>query len=155
MKLDQTDVQILELLKKDARLSMRELGRNVHLSAPSVADRVKKLEDEGIISGYTIQINRKALGFMMDCWVEVTLRSGDIHGFKSFIKKCPNVIHCYCVAGRACYMLLLSAPLLSDIEKLINDMAPYANTVTSIIFSEVPSSDNLISRSPKIDSSLI
>lgn len=151
IKLDETDIQILELLKKDARLSIRELGRKVHLSAPSVADRVKKLEDEGVISGYTIQINRKVLGFMMNCWVEVTLRNGDIHGFKSFIRNCPNIVHCYCVAGRACYMMLLTAPSLSDIEKLINEMAPFANTVTSIIFSEVPSSDTLISHSPRIE----
>jgi Lrp/AsnC family leucine-responsive transcriptional regulator len=151
IKLDQTDVQILELLKKDARLSIRELGRKVHLSAPSVTDRVRKLEDEGIISGYTIQINRKALGFTMDCWIEITLRNADIQGFNAFISNCPNVVHCYCVAGRACYMMLLTAPALSDIEKLINEMAPFANTVTSIIFSEVPSSDTLIRHSPRIE----
>jgi Lrp/AsnC family leucine-responsive transcriptional regulator len=151
MTLDQTDVQMIRILKRDARLSMRELARRVHLSAPSVSDRIKKLEEEGIVTGYTVKIDRKALGFTVDCLVEVTLRNGDNHRFTAFVRNCPNVIRCYCVAGRACYMMLLTAPSLADIEHLIHEMAPFANTVTNIIFSEVPTSDDLIDRSPKLE----
>lgn len=151
MKLDNTDIQIIELLKRNAKLSMRELARLVHLSAPSVADRVKRLEDEGIIEGYTIQINRKKLGFALDCWIEVTLRSGDILKFKEFIKNCPNVIKCYCVAGRACYMMLVAASSLPEIERIVNDMAPFAETATSVVFSEVETSNDLIHHTPRVE----
>ncbi|RYM04961.1 Lrp/AsnC family transcriptional regulator [Sporolactobacillus sp. THM7-7] len=150
MKLDETDAQILTLLQRDARLSMRAIAKQVHLSAPSVAERVKKLEEAGIISGYTVRIDRKKLGFLVDCLIEVTLRNGEIHRFKDFVQTCPNVVFCYCVAGRACYIMMVAAPSLAAIEDLINGMAPYAETVTNVIFSEVPTKSDLIWHSPRM-----
>ncbi|WKB36965.1 Lrp/AsnC family transcriptional regulator [Terrilactibacillus sp. S3-3] len=94
MNLDKTDVKIIELLKKDGRLSIRALGRQVHLSPPSVAERVKKLEDEAILTGYTVRVNRKKLGFVIDCFVEVSLRNGDIIRFKTFVETCSNILFC-------------------------------------------------------------
>ncbi|MCI1857823.1 MAG: Lrp/AsnC family transcriptional regulator [Sporolactobacillus sp.] len=149
MKLDTTDVQILNLLKQNSKYSLRKLAEQVHLSAPSVAERVRKLEAAGIIAGYTMQINRKALGYTIDCWIEVTLRTGDSHRFTTFIRHCPTIIRCYCIAGRACYMLLLTADSLTAVERVIKQMAPFAETVTHIVLSEVPIADRLIEQAAK------
>lgn len=62
MKIDNTDVRILKELQQDSRLSIRELSKRVNLSPPSVTERIRKLEDSGIIEGYTIKINEAALG---------------------------------------------------------------------------------------------
>lgn len=151
MKFDETDVKIISALQKDARLSMRELGKKVHLSAPSVTERVKKLEDEGIISGYTIKINHKKLGFNIECIIEVTLRNGDFVHFKKFIKDYPGVLFCYRVTGQVCYILMLTASSLNEIEKFINSVTTYAETITNVVFSTLPTSDDLAQRSPYIN----
>jgi Lrp/AsnC family leucine-responsive transcriptional regulator len=137
MKIDKTDIQIIEELKKNARLSMRELGRKINLSPPSVTERVKRLEDAGIIEGYTIQINRKKLGFVMDCLMEITLKNGDYSRFKSFIETHPRALFCYRIAGQACYIVMLTVTKLEEIEEFINEITSFTSTVSHIVFSEI------------------
>ncbi|WP_211745619.1 Lrp/AsnC family transcriptional regulator [Paenibacillus sp. Marseille-Q4541] len=137
MKIDDIDMSILTELQRDARLSMRELGRLVNLSAPSVTERVKRLEDSGMIEGYTIQINRKKLGFTMDCLIEVTIQHGDHKRFKSFVENYPTVLSCYRIAGKACYMVLLTVSQLDEIEAFLDEISAYTSTLTHVVFSEV------------------
>lgn len=151
LKIDRTDLKIIEELKHDARLSMRELGKKVNLSAPSVTERVKKLECAGIITGYTIQIDRKKLGFAVDCLIEVTLKHGDFNHFKTFIKDYPGVVFCYRIAGHACYMMMFTAPTLNEIETFINSITSYAGTVTNVVFSQLETTDDLESHSPFLE----
>lgn len=150
MKIDDIDVRIISALQENARLSMRELGKQVHLSAPSVAERVKKLEDEGIITGYTIKIDHKKLGFNIDCIIEITMRNGIFNRFQTFIKNYPGVIFCYRVTGRSCYILMITAHSLDDIEKFVNDVTPLAETLTNVVFSKVPTSSDLAPNSPNL-----
>ncbi|MCM3784847.1 Lrp/AsnC family transcriptional regulator [Neobacillus mesonae] len=137
MKIDHIDMSILTELQRDARLSMRELGRLVNLSAPSVTERVKRLEEQGLIEGYTIKVNRKKLGFTMDCLIEVTLQHGDHKRFKAFIENYPTVLSCHRIAGKSCYMVLLTVSQLNEIEQFIDEISTYASTLTHVIFSEV------------------
>lgn len=67
MKFDNTDIKILKELQLDSRLSIRELSKRVNLSPPSVAERIRKLEDNQIIESYTIKINKSALGLSIHC----------------------------------------------------------------------------------------
>ncbi|ANB58662.1 HTH-type transcriptional regulator lrpC [Anoxybacillus sp. B7M1] len=152
MKIDEIDLQIIAELKKDARLSMRELGRKVRLSPPSVTERVKRLEEHGVIEGYTIQINRKKLGFTIDCMMEVTIKNGEYKRFKEFIEQYPTALSCYRIAGRACYMVMLTVSRLEEIEEFINDISAFATTLTHIIFSEVKINNHLEARTPLLDS---
>ena len=77
MQLDRVDRKILNELYNDSRLSMRELAKRVNLSAPSTAERVRKLESEGVIQKYTIDIDYKKAGLVLDCILEITLKNGD------------------------------------------------------------------------------
>ena len=138
MKIDEIDVQILTELQQDARLSMREISKRVNLSAPSVAERVRKLEDMGVIEGYTIQINQKALGRTIGCLIEVTMKNGEYDRFKTFIADDPRSIFCYRIAGEACFLVKLSVREIAEIEEFISSIAPFAKTKTHIVFSEVP-----------------
>lgn len=103
MKFDDIDLSILDELSRDSRLSMRELGKKVNLSPPSVTERVRRLESEGVITGYTIGIDRKKLGFGLECIMEVTVRNGDFEKFKAFAQAHPRVLGCWRTAGRACF----------------------------------------------------
>ncbi|WP_346890398.1 Lrp/AsnC family transcriptional regulator [Clostridium sp. UBA1056] len=137
MKLDEIDVMILSELEKNSRLSIRELSKRINLSPPSVTERVKRLEDNGIIEGYTISINKKKLGLSIDCIIKVTMRNGEYEKFKNFIKNYSLSEWCYRIAGDGCFLVKLSVKDLSEIEEFINEVSPYAITSTNIAFSEV------------------
>src|SRR3954447_4162847 len=120
MKIDDTDRKILKLLTEDSRLSMREVAKRVHLSAPSVTERVRRLESQGIIKNYSIEIDYKKLGYDIECFVEVTLRHGDYQKFRNFISDYLAAEFCYRIAGQACYIVKLRLKHLSDTEEFIN-----------------------------------
>ena len=132
MKLDEIDVLILQELQKESRLSIRELSRRVNLSPPSVTERVRRLEDNGVIEGYTI-----------DCIIKVTMRNGQYEKFKIFIKEYKQSEWCYRIAGDGCFLVKLSIRSLNDIEEFINDISSYAMTETIIALSEVTINNNI------------
>lgn len=143
MKIDEIDINILSQLQKDSRLSIRELSKRINLSPPSVTERVRRLEENGIIEGYTIKINKKKLGLSIECIIKVTMRNGEYERFKRFIADYPGSEFCYRVAGDACFIVKLSVSRLEDIEKFINSISSFAVTSTSIVFSEVKIEENL------------
>jgi len=145
MKFDEIDVTILSELEKNSRLSIRELSKRINLSPPSVTERVKRLEDNGVIEGYTISINKKKLGLSIDCIIKVTMRNGEYEKFKNFIKTYNRSEWCYRIAGDGCFLVKLSVKDLSEIEEFINEVSPYAITNTNIVFSEV-AIDNSINK---------
>jgi Lrp/AsnC family transcriptional regulator, leucine-responsive regulatory protein len=138
MKIDDIDRAILEELKTNSRLSMSGLGRRVHLSSPSVTERVRQMESFGIIKSYTLEIDYEKLGLPIQCIIEATIKNGDYHSFKNYIQKLPNVEFCYRIAGNACYMLKMQFETFSKAEQFIDEVNPYAHTVTHFIFSQIP-----------------
>lgn len=143
MKIDEIDARILHELQTDCRISIRELSKRVKLSPPSVTERVRRLEDNNIIEGYTIRLNKKNLGFTIDCIIEVTMRDGQYEKFKNFIKDYKYSEWCYRVAGASCFIVKLSVLSLDDIEQFINAISPYALTETSIVFSKAEVNDSI------------
>ncbi|MCG3419788.1 Lrp/AsnC family transcriptional regulator [Oceanobacillus jordanicus] len=138
MKTDDIDRRILDELLNNSRLSMSELGRRVNLSSPSVTERVRQMESLGIIKGYTLEIDFEKLGLPIQCIIEATIKNGNYKSFKSLIQKLPNVEFCYRIAGNACYMLKMHFENFSEAEQFIDEVNPYAQTVTHFIFSKVP-----------------
>lgn len=143
MKIDDIDRRILNELHNNSRLSMSELGRRVHLSSPSVTERVRQMESFGIIKKYTLDIDYEKLGFPIQCIIEATVKNGDYQSFKNYIEKLPNVEFCYRVAGNACYMIKMQFETFSKTEQFIEDVNPFAQTVTHFIFSQVQTNLNM------------
>lgn len=144
MKLDETDLMILRELHKDSRISLRSLARRINLSAPSVTERVRRMEADKIIEGYTIKLNKKEIGFPIESLITITIRAGQYESFIRMIKDHPYSDWCYRISGDACFLVKLSVPTLSDIESFINQVSPYAMTSTSIVFSEVSLTHSII-----------
>ncbi|MGK0467164.1 Lrp/AsnC family transcriptional regulator [Clostridium sp.] len=139
MKIDNTDIKILMELQSDSRLSIRELSKRVNLSPPSVTERIRKLEDRGIIEGYTIKINEGALGLSIQCIIQIDLKNSEFEKFKKFIYNHPRVVFCYRIAGHSCILLKLSVESISEIEEFVDSVSSLDSTTsTYIIFSEIP-----------------
>lgn len=137
MKIDSIDKKIIGELSKNSRLSMSELGRRINLSSPSVTERIRQMESLGVIKRYTLEIDYAKLGLPIQCIIEATVKNGDYNSFKRYIESLPNVEFCYRIAGNACYMLKVQFDTFAKAEEFIEDVNPYAHTVTHFIFSKV------------------
>jgi len=137
MKIDEIDRRIIDELSKNSRLSMSELGRRINLSSPSVTERVRRMESFGVINKYTIEVDYEKLGLPVQCIIEATVKNGDYKAFRRYIEGLPNVEFCYRIAGNACYMLKMQFETFRNAEEFIENVNPYASTVTHFIFSQV------------------
>lgn len=137
MKIDSIDKKIIDELRENSRLSMSELGRRINLSSPSVTERVRRMESFGIIKKYTLEVDYEKLGLPIQCIIEATVKNGDYTSFKKYIEKLPNVEFCYRIAGNACYMLKMQFDTFAKAEEFIENVNPYAHTITHFIFSQV------------------
>ena len=97
--MDQIDAKLIMLLQQNARVSLKELAKEVFLTTPAVSARIEKLEKEGIITGYSAKINPIKLGYHITAFVNLELQPTQKKIFYPFIEKIPNVIECNCVTG--------------------------------------------------------
>lgn len=102
--LDHTDMSILDELSKNSRITMKELGEKVHLTGQAVSDRIAKLEDNGVIEGYTIKVNQVKLGYFIHALITIFTQSTYHHPYLSFIKKENNT---YCVTIKSVGMAVI------------------------------------------------
>ena len=119
-QLDDIDRQILDLLQREARMTNAAIATEVGLTAPSVFERVRKLEQRGVIQGYTINIDPAALGKPMTAFIRLTAAYDDRYsaGVKA-ISEDPDVLECYNVAGEDCLVLKTKCGSPSDLEGLL------------------------------------
>ena len=104
--MDEIDVAILDVLKENARATASEISRQINLSVPAVAERIRKLEGAGIIEKFTVKINRQRQGYRLLAFIAVTItKTENISNFREKICKCPNVLECHHLAGPMDYML--------------------------------------------------
>ncbi len=133
--LDATDLRILGALAEDARISVAELARSVGLSAPSVAERIKRLEEAGVIGGYSAQIDPKALGLPIAAWLRIRPIPGQLPRVADLLRRLPEIVECDRVTGEDCFIARAHLASVDDLEQLIDKIIPFATTNTSIIQS--------------------
>jgi Lrp/AsnC family transcriptional regulator, leucine-responsive regulatory protein len=134
---DRVDRRILEELQADARLSFNELSRRVRLSAPAVADRVRRLEAVGVITGYHARVDPSRVGrpveavVVMDCYGPTcVLRDPDVANW-------PEVRQFFRVTGQGCSVLVVAVPSMPDFEELIDRLARFGRPSSSMVLSDL------------------
>ncbi len=133
--LDAIDEVILKTLIANGRTTTAELARTVKLSSPSVAERVKRLEEAGIITGYTAQVSAEALGRPIAVWFRVRPVPGEMKRVAEIIRSIPEITQCDRVTGEDCFLARANLASVADMERVIDLIIPYAMTNTSIIQS--------------------
>lgn len=131
--LDRTDVDLLQVLTEDGRTSIADLARRVGLSAPSVSERLKRLEEAGIVSGYTVKIDLAALGRPVSAWIRVRPIAGKLKETAAILRAIPEIISCDRITGEDCFLAKAQVAEIADLEPVIDAINPVAATNTSII----------------------
>jgi len=140
--LDHTDWGLLEALQEDARLTFAELGRRVNLSPPAVAERVRRLEDAGVLRGYHAELDLAALGLPMQAMVRITTsNAAECTNYARRLEDVDEVLEAQRVTGTDSYIVRVAVRSMEHLEDLLNRMAPHSgDTITAMILSTpVPS----------------
>jgi len=138
-KIDELNWGILELLQKDARASFATIGRHVGLTPPAVAERIKKMEDLGIINGYKTIISHTQTGYQLKAIITLRAFMGKLKPFLEAVKKFEEVINCYRITGNENIIMEVVLKDQFHLEKFIDKLIQYGETRTHIILSEVVS----------------
>lgn len=133
--LDQIDRRIVEELQIDGRLRTAELARRVNLSAPAVAERVQRLERDGVIVGYRAEVDPRAIGYQFAAVIRVRPASGQLHRIPDVAAQSPEVVECHRITGEDCFFLKVHLRSIDDLEELLDRFTPYGQTTTSIVHS--------------------
>jgi Lrp/AsnC family transcriptional regulator, leucine-responsive regulatory protein len=133
--IDDGNRRLLEELQRDARLSLAELGRRVGLSSPAVADRIARLEETGVITGYHAEIDPRKLGWSLEVVVRIRPAPRELHKVAELAARTPEIVECQRVTGEDCYVMKAHVREVDDLEELIDRFAVYGQTTTSLVHS--------------------
>lgn len=133
--MDQIDKNILFYMENQARLSMTELGKLVGLSQPAVTERVKRLEESGVIEEYRTVINPRKIGKQSTSYL--LFRTRECHAFLDFCRSSPEVVECYRVSGEHNYLIKVMTDSIEDLE-VFGDQCDKYGTYTTLIAMSSP-----------------
>ena len=132
---DDKNVDLLSLLQSDPRMSISELSRRVKLSAPAVKERVTRLEEAGVIAGYRLDLNPKALGFPVTAFVRIRPMPGQLPKVIALAQSMPEVSECHRITGEDCFILKVHLDALENLDVVLDRFLAFGQTTTSIIQS--------------------
>jgi Lrp/AsnC family leucine-responsive transcriptional regulator len=139
---DEANRRLLVELQADARLSLAELGRRVGLSSPAVAERLARLEEAGVITGYRAEIDPRALGWALSVVIRIRPAPRELAKVAELARRTPEIVECQRVTGEDCYIMKAHVRAVDDLEELIDRFAAYGQTTTSLVHSSpVPRRD--------------
>ena len=135
MDLDKKDRLIIEALQQDARQSLSALGKRIGLSQPAVSERVKKLEDLGVICGYSARIDLRTIGLRLQAIVRVRTTHQHIQKYVSLFESMPEVLDVVRVTGDDCFVVRCAFAEPEDLERVVDALAAHGSITTALVLS--------------------
>jgi Lrp/AsnC family leucine-responsive transcriptional regulator len=134
-ELDPTDLKIISELIEDGRVSLAELGRRVSLSSPAVAERVKRLEQSGVITGYHAGIDLRKFGYQLTAIVRIKPAPGRLPKIPELAQQLPEVTECHRITGEDCFYLKIQLRSIDELSQVLDRFLDFGETTTSIVNS--------------------
>jgi Lrp/AsnC family transcriptional regulator, leucine-responsive regulatory protein len=133
--LDPVNLRLLTELRDDPRLTMAELGRRIGMSAPAVTERMRRMEDAGVIAGYRLDVDPAALGLPIAAYVRVRPNPGQLPTVAELARAVPEIVECHRVTGEDCFVLKVHLPSMAQLDRLLDRFLLHGTTTTSIVQS--------------------
>lgn len=134
---DEKDWILLEEVQRRARVSYADLGRHADLSPPAAAERLRRLEDAGVIRGYHADIAPERLGLGLTVLIEMRVPRAQYERFNRAVTKLAWILECHHVSGRAAFVLKAAVPDVTGLELLVGHLSQFGDTATSLVLSTV------------------
>ncbi len=145
--LDDLDIKVLNILQKNGRTKRSEIAEKIGLSIPSLSERIKKLEENGIIEGYYAKLNKNSFGFDIMAFILVVMESSkNYDALSKNVEDTPEILECYSILGEGSHILKAIVKNTADLEKLLGKIQSWpgvARTVTSFVLSTIKETSKL------------
>jgi len=132
---DPVNQKILVELQQEPRLTMTELGRRIGMSAPAVAERVRRLEENGVITGYRLGLAPAQLGLPLGVYIRVRPNPGQLSHLIDIAQQTPEIVECHRITGEDCLLIKAFLPSIDQLDRLLDKFLRFGMTTTSIIQS--------------------
>ena len=142
--MDITDYKIINILQEDGRISMKDLGKIVGLTSPAVSERVKRLEESGVIQGYKAIVNPDKLGRVIKSFINIALPSKNYQDFIEYAQSDNRIVECHHITGEDCLLLKVIVKDMYDLEQVIDKIKQVGKTKTSVILSTIIESKSIL-----------
>ena len=133
--LDELNVRLLTELKADPRLRTTELARRLGVSAPTVRERVARLEESGVIRGYRLELDPAALGLPVAAWVRLRPGPGQIPRIIELAARTPEVVECHRISGEDCFLMRVQVAAIAGLEDVLDKFLIHGQTTSSFVVS--------------------
>ncbi len=133
--LDATGWQLLGALQENARLSFRELGKLVGLAPSTVAERVRRLEEAGVLLGYHAEVNLAKVGLPITAFIRMSTLGQNGARRSTLLRALPEVLECYRLAGSECILMKVGVSSVEHLEELIDHLSQYGQPTTTLVLS--------------------
>ncbi|MGH2792073.1 MAG: Lrp/AsnC family transcriptional regulator [Actinomycetota bacterium] len=133
--LDATNLRLLAELSADPRMSMSELARRVGMSSPAVTERVQRLEQSGVITGYRLDVDPRALGYPVAAFVRIRPGPGQLRRIVELAERTPEVVECHRITGEDCFLMKVFVTEIDRLEEVLDRFLMHGQTTSSIVQS--------------------
>lgn len=133
--LDAKNVELLRLLLDDPRQPISKIARRIGMSGPAVRERMQRLEEAGVIGGYRLDLNPKAIGLPIAAIIRVRPAPGQLQRVADLAREIPNVTECHRITGEDCFILKIHLDAVDSLEGVLDRFLAFGTTTTSIIQS--------------------
>ncbi|MFI8709416.1 Lrp/AsnC family transcriptional regulator [Bacillus sp. NPDC077411] len=133
--MDNIDRKILELLQEDGRITIIQLSKKLNLSRPSVNERLRRLQENGVIQGFTARISHEEIGKSTLVIIQIGNLKIECHRFEEIIKKEMDILECHRVTGTNSYFMKVVVASMKDVTALVDRLIPFGQLNTSVVLS--------------------
>ena len=134
-EMDHIDEQIIDILHENARTPLKVIASKVFLSSPAVSARIERLENTGVIKGYTAKVDPSELGYHIKAFINLEVKPGQKADFYPYIKECDGVVECNCVTGDYSMLIEVMFRSTDELDHFIGELQKFGSTKTQIVFS--------------------
>ena len=136
--MDELDREILRLLQKNARMTIKDIAKQISLTAPAVSGRIRRMEDKGVIAGYTVKTRTDYDENQINALLSISVPVGNRNEFRALLNKLSGVTSCYHVTGAYSYSMTVRCEDIAQLEHLLMMLQQVGQTSTQIILAEIP-----------------
>lgn len=137
MELDNIDFQILRLLSENSRIQWKDLGGQIHMTGQAVGNRIKKLEDNGVIKAYSLIVDEMKLGLIFTAFVIIYMKTANHDTFIRFLNERNEVVEVHRISGEGCYHLKIKVNSQEQLNQLLNKLLDHGNYSLNLSIQEV------------------
>lgn len=137
MELDTIDFQILRLLSENSRIQWKDLGQQIHMTGQAVGNRIKKLEESGVIKAYTLLVDEMKLGLKFTAFVIIYMKTANHESFIRFVRDRNEVLEVHRVSGEGCYHLKITVKSQVHLNLFLDELLEYGNYSLHLSIQEV------------------